>query len=89
MSMVAVTALMLGAAIGGRRRMEEALQQSEQRYRELFENATDLVYTADLDGRLRSLNKRGEEISGYTREEALGMNWVQLAAPAHAGLVRR
>jgi diguanylate cyclase (GGDEF)-like protein/PAS domain S-box-containing protein len=89
MSVVAVTALVLGAAIGGRRRVEAALQQSERRYRELFENATDLVYTADLDGRLRSLNKRGEEISGYTREEALGMTFAQLAAPAYVGLVRQ
>src|SRR2546428_689020 len=51
MSVVAVTALVLGAATGGRRRVEEALQQSERRYRELFENATLMVYTADPDGR--------------------------------------
>jgi diguanylate cyclase (GGDEF)-like protein/PAS domain S-box-containing protein len=89
MSVVATTALVLGAALGGRRRVEAALQQSERRYRELFENATDMVYTADLDGRLRSFNKRGEEITGYTREEALGMNFVQLAAPAYADWARQ
>ena len=89
MSVVAATALVLGAAIGGRRRVEAALQQSERRYRELFENATDMVYTADLDGRLRSLNRRGEEITGYTREEALEMNFIQLAAPAYADRARQ
>ena len=89
MGVVAVTALVLGAAMGGRRRIEAALQQSERRYRELFENATDMVYTTDLQGRFGSLNKRGEEICGYTREELLGMNFAQLATSASAALVRR
>lgn len=89
MSVVAVTALVLGAAIGGRRRIEEALQQSERRYRELFENAAAMVYTADLEGRITSLNKRGEEITGYTREEALGISLADLAAPASVGLARQ
>jgi len=89
MSVVAVTALVLGAAIGGRRRVEEALQQSERRYRELFENATLMVYTADPHGRFTSLNKLGEKITGYTREEVLGVSLADLAAPAHVELVRR
>jgi len=89
MSVVAVTALVLGAAIGGRRRVEEALQQSERRYRELFENATLMVYTADPHGRFTSLNKLGETITGYTREEVLGVSLADLAAPAHVELVRR
>jgi diguanylate cyclase (GGDEF)-like protein/PAS domain S-box-containing protein len=89
MSVVAVTALVLGAAIGGRRRVEQALQQSERRYRELFENATALVYTADLNGRLTSLNKRGEELTGYSRDEALGMSLCELATPAYAAVARR
>ena len=89
MSVVAVTALLLGAAIGGRRRVEEALQQSERRYRELFENATAIVYTADLDGRFTSFNKLGEQISGYSREELLGMSLADLAAPADMALARQ
>ncbi len=89
MGVVAVTALVLGAAIGGRRRVEEALQQSEWRYRELFENATLMVYTADPDGRFTSLNKLGEKIIGYTREEVVGVSLADLAAPAHVELVRR
>jgi len=89
MSVVAVTALVLGAATGGRRRVEEALQQSERRYRELFENATLMVYTADPHGRFTSLNKLGETITGYPREELLGVSLADLAAPAHVELVRR
>ena len=33
-----------------RKHMEERLRESEERYRELFENATDIVYTIDLKG---------------------------------------
>ncbi len=54
----------------------------EQRYRDLFENASDVVYTHDLEGNLTSLNKAGETLSGYTREEALRMNVAGIISPA-------
>ena len=66
-----------------RRRLEaeEALRASEERYRELFENANDMVYTMDLEGNLTSLNKAAERITGYSRAEALQRKLAQLVAP--------
>ena len=49
-------------------RVEKALRESEERYRELFENANDIVFTIDLEGNFTSLNKTGERITGYNRK---------------------
>ena len=64
-----------------RRRTEEALNRSEKEYRDLFENANDLIYTHDLKGNFTSLNRAGEVITGYSRDEAPNMNISQVVAP--------
>jgi PAS domain S-box-containing protein len=74
--------------ISARRAAENALRESEERYRELFENANDIVYTHDLDGNFTSLNKTGERITGYSREEAATMNISHVVAPEHLQAVR-
>ena len=57
-----------------RQRVEDALRESEERYRELVENANDIVFTLDLAGNMTSVNKAVEAVTGYSREELLGMN---------------
>ena len=64
-----------------RKRAEQDLKLSEERYRELIENAHDIIYTHDLEGNYTSVNKAGEQIMGYTREESLKMNLTQTIAP--------
>lgn len=68
---------------------EEAFKASEQRYRELVENASEIIYTHDLEGSFTSINRAGELITGYSRDEILRMNIVQLVAPASRELVAR
>ncbi len=63
------------------RQAEVSIQESEERYRELFENANDIIYTHDLKGNFTSLNRSGERITGYSREEAAKMNVADVIAP--------
>src|SRR5262245_59769964 len=53
---------------------QAALASSEARYRELFENANDPIYTHDLQGYFTSINKAAERLGGYTRAEVLQMH---------------
>ena len=71
------------------KRASDAIKESEARYRQLFENANDVIYVHDLDGNYTSINQAAERIFGYTREEALSMNMAEIAAPEHLQLIKR
>ena len=52
----------------------------KERYEELFENASDMVFTNDLNGRITSMNKTGERLLQHPREAILGKNLVEFLA---------
>ena len=66
--------------------LEAALKE---RYRDLFENANDIVYTHDLEGRLTSINQAGERILQRGREEILSRNIVELVVPEQQAAARQ
>ena len=72
-----------------RKHSQEALKESESRFRDLFENANDLIYTHDLDGKFTSLNRAGERITGYSRDEALRMRISEVVAPEYLEYAQR
>ncbi len=67
--------------ITDRKRNENALLEKERKYRDLFENANDLMYTHDLKGNFTSFNRAGEQITGFSSEEVLQMNISHIIAP--------
>lgn len=66
-----------------RKRAEEAHIAAEARYRTLFDNANDLIYTHDLQGNFQTVNEMAERITGYSHEEAMSMNIAQIVAPEY------
>lgn len=57
--------------IGKRKRIEQALRHSEQRYKQLVENATDIIYRTDAEGFCTYANPVTLQTLGYTDEQAL------------------
>jgi PAS domain S-box-containing protein len=60
---------------------EEALRASEERFRELFENANDVIFLHDLKGKVLAINRAAEYLTGYSRTEVLRQNFDRLVAP--------
>jgi PAS domain S-box-containing protein len=72
-----------------RKRAQEELLRSEEKYRSLLENANDIIYSHDLEGNYLTINRACEEVTGYTRKEILGgLNIRQVVVPEHYELAK-
>jgi PAS domain S-box-containing protein len=76
---VILTMLMILSFIKGREKELDIREKMEQRYRILFENATDAIFIADIETRqLVDCNKAAEELMGYSRDKILSMKADEL-----------
>ncbi len=63
------------------KRTEQALRESEGRFRHLFEQASDGIVMADMRGHYLDVNNRGCQMLGYSRAELLDMRVTDLLSP--------
>lgn len=80
--------LQIMAAIGSqfgqfikRKQAEEALRESEEKMRDLFENATDLIQSVAADGHFLYVNRAWLETLGYREEEITNMTVYDIIHP--------
>jgi PAS domain S-box-containing protein len=61
--------LSIARDITQRKRLEAAVRESEERFRGIAENSVDIVYSTDLEGRLKYVSPSTERILGYKPED--------------------
>ncbi len=65
------------------KRLQTLLEQREQRYRSLLDHNLDAVFRTGEDGLLEEVNEGCTRLSGYSREELLGMPLMEICIPEH------
>lgn len=61
-----------------RKEAEKKLEESELRYRAITELSFDAIFEMNLEGKILNCNQRASELFGYSRDELIGMNTVDL-----------
>ena len=74
-------ASMIVRDITERKRIEEALRASEERYRELVQNANSIILKLDNTGTITFFNEFAQEFFGYTEDEIVGRNALGSIVP--------
>ncbi|MFC1558799.1 PAS domain S-box protein, partial [candidate division KSB1 bacterium] len=67
--------------INERKKVEERLKESEERYRDLFENASDMIQSVGLDGTILYVNNAWKKTLGYTDEEISNLRLSDIIHP--------
>ena len=71
----------VGSDVTDRKLTEQALQESENRYRTIFENTGTAMVIIEEDSTISLANTEFEKLSGYTREETEGKrSWTEHVA---------
>lgn len=71
------------------RQSEEALRESEERYRLLTETSRDLIVLHDMKGKILFVNLSVQTNTGYTEDELLGHSVLEFIPPKHHEVISR
>ena len=69
-----------------RKRAERALRESEENYRDLYDNAPNAYFSIDIDGRIARCNRLAETILGVPCGDAVGKNIAGFFADTSSGI---
>jgi PAS domain S-box-containing protein len=69
-----------------KRSAERALRESEEKYRALVQNASEIICAYDLEGNLVSFNPAAARLYGYTHEELASLNIARIVDPEYLPL---
>jgi PAS domain S-box-containing protein len=75
--------------VTGKKQAEEALKESEQRFRSLVQNSLDIITLVEADGTVRYVSPAIERVLGYRPEERVGRNTFELVHPDDVARARR
>ena len=64
-----------------RKAMEEELRKSEEKYRNILEKMEEVYFEVDLKGRLTFFNDAACTVTGYSRDELMGMHFKEYTSP--------
>ena len=66
-----------------RQKAEAELRKSEEEYRDLFENAYDVIWTADVNGNIVTVNHFLQQLLGYPKNKIIGANLINYISDRH------
>jgi PAS domain S-box-containing protein len=71
-----------------RKQAEEALKESEKKFRSLFENANDAIFIHDLKGNILEVNQLASQRLGYSKDELINMKSMDMISPFYADNIK-
>jgi PAS domain S-box-containing protein len=85
-----VTGVLVAARdVTERKKTEEALMESEDKFRSLVEGASVAIAVSDMGGRFSYVNKALDDLLGYSQEELIGQPFKNFIHPADRGRIVR
>jgi len=79
---VVILIIQLNRDLRLRKKAEESVGYSDEKYRNIIENASVVMYTTDVNGTITFANKQVGELTGYTVEELIGKDFSFLLHPS-------
>jgi len=75
-----VVTMIVARDVTQRKKVEEALKESEQKLKEIIDTSPDAIVWTDTTGKITLVNSKGSELTGFSKEELIGNNFMDVEA---------